>query len=69
VEEGAFIIKDGLVANPVELINRYNESKVQIRVAGADALEISTNGREYLRFVRCTQEEVIEYRKQIEAVY
>ncbi len=69
VEEGAFTIVDGLAANPVELINRYNESKVQIRVTRPDALEISTNGREYLRFVRCTQEEVIEFRKQIEAVY
>jgi hypothetical protein len=70
VEEGSFVIKDGLVANPVELVGQYGGgSSVQIRVAGPDTLEISTNGREYLRFVRCTQEEVVEYRKQIEAVY
>lgn len=67
VREGIFVFNRGKVGEPMELvrIDGNNGSWMQVRVVNENTLEIATNHKNYVRCVRTTKEEMMQYRAQV----
>lgn len=63
VREGVFVFRDGQVDGLIELIREDTRgSAIQVRVVDKDTLDVAVDGRNFVRCVRTTREEMMKAR-------